>query len=69
MGKVIGNIIGIVLTIAVITVALKVLFVVLGLAFGLLGLFFVLCKLAIFFGLIYLAWTFLRKLFADKQTI
>ncbi len=69
MGKVIGNIIGIVLMLAVFTVALKLIFLVLGLFFGFLGLFFVLLKLAIFFGLIYLAWTFLRKLFADKQTI
>ena len=69
MSDVIGNIIGIVLVIAVVTIALKILFFVLGL-FGLfIGLFGVLLKLAIIGGLIYLACMFLRKLFAANQTI
>ena len=69
MGNVIGNIIGIVLVLAVITVALKILFFVIGLLFGFLGLAAVLLKLAVIGGVIYLACVFLRKLFAEKQTI
>jgi hypothetical protein len=69
MGNVIGNIIGIVLVLAVVTIALKILFFVLGLLFGFLGLVGVLLKLAIIGGLIYLACVFLRKLFAERQTI
>jgi hypothetical protein len=67
MGSVIGNIIGVVLVLAVIAIAVKILlFVVFGLFIGLFG---VLLKLAIIGGIIYLAFVFLRKLFAEKQTI
>ena len=69
MGEAIGNLIGIVLTLAAVAVAIKLLFFLLGL-FGLLvGLIGLLLKLAVIGGLLYLGWLFFQKIFAAKQTL
>lgn len=69
MPEVVGKIIGIVLVLVAISIALKVLFFLLGMVGLLFGLGGVLLKLAVFGGVIYLAWLLLRKLFAEKQAI
>jgi hypothetical protein len=68
MGVAIGNLIGIVLTLAAVVIAIKALFFVLGLVgllFGVLGL---LLKLAVIGGMLYLGWLFFRKISGEKQT-
>jgi hypothetical protein len=67
MGQVIGNIIGIVLVLAAITIVIKLLFFVLGLVGLLFGLVGVLLKLAVIGGMLYLGWLVLAKVFGKKE--
>ena len=69
MGQVIGNIIGIVLMLLVVTLAIKALFFVLGLFGLLIGLFGLLLKMAVIGGLLYLGWQVLQKVCLTKKAM